>query len=353
MRHLITRFIPLPIKLKLALLKPYLTIYQTNKSLIRNIKSQVVYLLDSPTHSNLGDHAIAFAQRNFIKKSLPDAQIIEIPIQWVDMHLKYIRKHIKPDDIICMIGGGNFGDEYLLHEYSKRKVCQMFPEHKIIVFPQTIYYSDSERGRRELAETQVALNKHEHLTIAVRDQVSWERAQKYFPCANNILVPDIVLSLNAVSMPVSRNGILCCLRKDLEKNSNFSTDTILATLNKENLAFTLSDTVVGHGVPLENRSDMLTSKWREFCSSELVITDRLHGMIFSCITGTPCIVIDNYNHKIRNFYDTWLTDVSYVSFAEAPEDILPLLEKLSLLPSSTWNSESLTSDYNALQTALL
>ena len=32
------------------------------------------------------------------------------------------------------------------------------------------------------------------------------------------------------------------------------------------------------------------------------MTDRLHGMIFSVITGTPCIVFDNFNSKIKNAY---------------------------------------------------
>ena len=352
MRRIISKFLPLSLKLQIALIPSRITVYPKNKSLIRKSSAQTVYLLDSPTHSNLGDHAIAFAQKKFIQKILPDAQIIEIPIQLVDMHLGYIRKHINPNDIICMIGGGNFGDEYLLHEYSKRKVCQMFPEHKVIVFPQTIYYSQSERGQRELAETQASLNKHKHLTIAARDRVSWERAQQYFPSANNILVPDIVLSLSPVRMSATRTGILCCLRKDLEKNSSFSTDTLLSSLHSENFEFTLSDTVTDKSVPLKDRSRTLTSKWDEFCSSTLVITDRLHGMIFSCITKTPCIVIDNYNHKIRDFYDTWLTDVPSVCFAERPEDVLILLKKFTSQKPPVWSPECLDSEYKALRNSI-
>ncbi|MDA3776081.1 polysaccharide pyruvyl transferase family protein [Streptococcus thermophilus] len=37
---------------------------------------------------------------------------------------------------------------------------------------------------------------------------------------------------------------------------------------------------------------------------EVVLTDKLHGMIFSYITGTPCIVLANDNHKIEKNIQT-------------------------------------------------
>ena len=46
--------------------------------------------------------------------------------------------------------------------------------------------------------------------------------------------------------------------------------------------------------------------WKNFSSSKIVITDRLHGLIFSKITSTPCIAIDNSNNKIRETYNAWL-----------------------------------------------
>ena len=37
-------------------------------------------------------------------------------------------------------------------------------------------------------------------------------------------------------------------------------------------------------------------------------------MIFCVITGTPCIVIDNSNHKISGVYHQWLKDIPYVTY---------------------------------------
>src|SRR5690606_10737992 len=53
-----------------------------------------------------------------------------------------------------------------------------------------------------------------------------------------------------------------------------------------------------------------------FKRSRVVITDRLHGMIFCAITKTPCVVLPNSNHKISGTYYNWLSDLEYIQFIE-------------------------------------
>ena len=43
--------------------------------------------------------------------------------------------------------------------------------------------------------------------------------------------------------------------------------------------------------------------FKEIQESELVVTDRLHGMISSYINNVPAIVFSNYNHKIISSYE--------------------------------------------------
>lgn len=348
----IARLLPLEFKEWLLLRKDYLTTYQDNKRIIRSPHSKTVYLLDSPIHSNLGDHAIAYAQREFITKTLPDARIVELPIQLVDMHLRFIRKHIRPDDLFCFIGGGNFGDAYIMHEQSKRKVCRMFPNHRVIIFPQTISYSDTPQGCLELELTQAVLNTHQHLTITARDKISHQRAQNWFPGAECILTPDIVLNLEPITSNSPRDGVLCCLRRDLERNKAVWAGDVVTKLANAGYRFRLSDTVGARGASLTERPMALARKWQEFLASELVVTDRLHGMIFSCITSTPCIVLDNYNHKIRDFYQTWLTVVPFIRFAEKIEDILPLVQELLEQQSFRWERDWVEGKYAPLAEAL-
>ena len=348
----IVKLLPQSFKTWITLRPDYLTTYQENKRRIRSADRQIVYLLDTPNHDNLGDHAIAWAQRKFIESALPDALILELPIELVDMHLKFIRKHIRPGDLICMIGGGNFGDAYLMHEYSKRKVCRMFPDNHVIIFPQTISYSDTFQGHRELELTQEALRSHGKLTITARDEISHRRAKQWFPEAECILTPDIVLSLPPVRAAVPRSGILCCLRRDLERNDSVWAGDVVTRLAAGGYSFALSDTAGEKRVSQADRPRELERKWREFCGAELVITDRLHGMIFACITSTPCIVLDNYNHKIRNFYRSWLTDVPYIRFAEQAEELLPLTRELLDLGNASWDPGLLAEKYAPLLDAL-
>lgn len=41
----------------------------------------------------------------------------------------------------------------------------------------------------------------------------------------------------------------------------------------------------------------------KFAKSKVIVTDRLHGLIFALITNTPCIVISSYNQKLKEFTD--------------------------------------------------
>ena len=54
---------------------------------------------------------------------------------------------------------------------------------------------------------------------------------------------------------------------------------------------------------------------QEFCDAKLVITDRLHGMIFAAISETPCIVFSNYNHKVGGTYE-WIKQLPYIRYVE-------------------------------------
>lgn len=50
-----------------------------------------------------------------------------------------LKRKIKKDTIILLQGGGNFGDIWDIHEF-KRKVIRNYPENRIIIFPQTVFY---------------------------------------------------------------------------------------------------------------------------------------------------------------------------------------------------------------------
>ena len=53
----------------------------------------------------------------------------------------------------------------------------------------------------------------------------------------------------------------------------------------------------------------------EFLRCKVVITDRLHGMLFAAITKTPCIVTKSLDYKITGTYE-WIKDLNYIKFVE-------------------------------------
>ena len=79
------------------------------------------------------------------------------------------------------------------------------------------------------------------------------------------------------------------------------------------------DTVikVNHSVIGEYRKSLVLSKLKEFAGCEIVLTDRLHGMIFSYITSTPCIAIANSTGKSQNAYNDWLLSSGNVVFSQS------------------------------------
>ena len=103
----------------------------------------------------------------------------------------------------------------------------------------------------------------------------------------------------------------------------------LLTLKYKELLY-FKDTHVGKVSITENeREKYLSEIWNTFKKSKVVLTDRLHGMIFCVITGTPCIVFPNSNGKIESTYYTWLKNyknIKLISEDFSNEDIINNIE---------------------------
>lgn len=271
-------------------------------------------------YGNLGDVAITYAQTEFLKKQFPEANIIDFPISQTFIHLKSLKSVIKPEDIITIVGGGNMGDLYDNIEYSRQFIIKNFLKNKIICFPQTIDFSETKYGIKSLKHAQKVYSKHNNLTISAREVKSYEKLRQYFPRNNIEFAPDIVLSLD-VSLPnLNRAGITFVLRSDSEKklNSEFQRELISIVKKHHNVRF--RDTHIKKSrMSLNERSKELHKILDVFKKSELVITDRLHGMIFCAITNTPCIAFDNSNKKVSGVYNAWVQSSDNIRVLENME----------------------------------
>ena len=175
------------------------------------------------------------------------------------------------------------------------------------------------------------------MLITARDNSSYEFIKRHFH--NEIAsTPDIVLSLDNCQADVTRkrNRVVFSVRRD--KEARFSPAQLRRLENHlvdKGKHVVYRDTSLGNvHIDISDRISVLRSIWKDYSMSELVITDRLHGMIFSAIT--------NKDGKVLNLYNSWLSKYSYIAVASSidPKEIDLAIEKLK---SSTKEVRSHTS----------
>lgn len=303
------------------------------------------YIFLAADYGNLGDVAITFSQLEFIKK-YTGYQVIEIPISRTIAGLWWVRKNIDSEDLITIVGGGNLGDMYFQIEYLRQQVIKFFPKNKIISFPQTIDFSATAKGIKYLKKAQKVYNAHPNLYMVAREKISYEDMKKYFPQTKSLLTPDIVLSQYQVSKNNIRKGAVVCLRDDQEKFITLEQQCQLLSLIERHFNGLVQnyDTHIGRDslTSLETKEE-LRAIWQAFSQAEIVITDRLHGMIFCYITQTPCIVLSNNNHKIKGTL-SWIKNCNYINFIEK-FDIDYLGEVLNNFAEDPTEYKSLDSEF--------
>ena len=271
-------------------------------------------MLATAEHANIGDAAITLAEQKLLGAQFPEYFQVEISTYEFDQKEAYLHAIINSDDILFINGGGNIGDLYLQEETLHRKIISEFPEHKVVILPQTISFSDIEQGRLELEKSERIYNRHKDLTIFVRGNTSLEFAKTHFAKAKAMLMPDAVHVLRR-SYAFERSGALVCLRDDTEGSLDQEKKAIIADLAEQMTGQVEYRTNMHtEDISRDIRGLIVSSELMRFAKHQVVITDRLHGMIFSAITGTPCIVFSSYNHKIREYYETFFKDSNAVFF---------------------------------------
>ena len=146
--------------------------------------------------------------------------------------------------------------------------------------------------------------------------MSLEYARKKFENVPSYCNFDMALNLN-YSFGYSRKGILCCLR-DLDDESGLDDEKynlIRTTIKKFDNDYKFTNNLYSGDISKILRNYILQNQLKEFAKSKVVVTDRLHGLIFSLMTNTPCIVISSYNQKLKEFTDM-LKDNKYVIFLD-------------------------------------
>ena len=297
---------------------------------LRKPATKRLIFFELPDMDNLGDHAISYAQAKLLGNKVaenPEYQLFVIEGVDTIKAMGTLRRCIKNDDVIVLQGGGNFGNLYEFADVFRKKILQAFPKNRIVIFPQTCYFTQDEAGRRALKEYQNIISKCNDITLYARDHVSYKKMVEYFKHIEIKEARDIVSSLDLADYASdSREGIILCLRSDKESALPAKDKKrIMAYCEEFSSKVIISDTVVGWQFPINMREDFLKKKWTVFGKAELVVTDRLHGMIFAMLTKTPCIILGNNHHKVRETYKTF-QECDYLFYAETVECVYDILK---------------------------
>lgn len=325
----------------------------TTEKITKSDKKRFI-LIGAPNYKNLGDHAIVEAEEQFLAHYFSDIEYIEFSMLHYLYDAEHISQYIDENDVVLVHGGGFLGNLWLDAENMVRQVLTDFPNNKVIVFPQTMHYDSRFNKDEELKKSQLVYNKHKDLTVFLRERQSYEFVKDNFAeSVNPKLVPDIVAFLEYKSSNSNRQDVLMAFRDDKEKlNHSKYTKLIEEVIKSKNIKLNYTDTVITDHVDESNRDIKLKEKFEQFNRHKLIVTDRLHGMIFSLITGTPCIAFDNSSGKVSGVFE-WLKDFEYIYCIEndkeyTSEDFNEIVDRLLNYKDYGYNKELILDTFEPL-----
>lgn len=327
---------------------------------IRKIEKEVcldtAFLLGTPMHDNLGDHAITYAEKLFLL-DLGYKNIVEIPIEVFKLYQKRLVNAIPDNADIFINGGGWMGNLWPCDEILMQAIVSSFSKHKLLIFPQTIYYNKENLHYEELIKSGEYFYNHcERLTMCVREKNSYIFAITHYQNVKVLLQPDIACYLKKKvhinkSKKSGRKILGICIRNDRENTNLNYTEKVKEQLVGDNYKIRYVSTLVRYRVPTFLREKAILAKFKEFLQCDLIITNRLHGMIFAYILNIPCIAFDNLSKKVSGVYNEWLKDKANIIFIETTADICDIRKKLTCIVKDTTDCSDI--DFTVLREEII
>lgn len=266
-----------------------------------DITQKRIWYFCVPTHSNLGDQAQACCIEKYFRKFFSDHIVFKLSNNAFDFYeekiLMILKEKIKETDLIFFQSGYTFTG---IHPYEimHRKIVENFPYNKIVFLPQTVKF----KNQKILENVQNFYGKYDNIYFFARDKISYDIYKSIFPEHRNVhCFPDIVTTEigNYDFNNNERNGILLCVRNDVEKLYSFQEISLFKEKLQKIAKVSLSDT------NSETKENSLKEYWKkieetidDYAQYQVIITDRYHGTIFALIANTPVIILKTTDHKV-------------------------------------------------------
>ena len=266
-----------------------------------DITQKRIWYFCVPTHSDLGDQAQACCIEKYFRKFFSDHIVFKLSNNAFDFYeekiLMILKEKIKETDLIFFQSGYTFTG---IHPYENmhRKIVENFPYNKIVFLPQTVKF----KNQKILENVQNFYGKYDNIYFFARDKISYDIYKSIFPEHRNVhCFPDIVTTEigNYDFNNNERNGILLCVRNDVEKLYSFQEISLFKEKLQKIAKVSLSDT------NSETKENSLKEYWKkieetidDYAQYQVIITDRYHGTIFALIANTPVIILKTTDHKV-------------------------------------------------------
>lgn len=358
LKHILKRILPSwitrKIKSFLDLVKKRQVISKVKKqlNLIHSKYERAIIIVATPVHGNLGDHAIVYAEYCFFKDLGLEDRILEISGDDYSFCKKDLNRMLFQKDLIVIDGGGNLGVLWPWEDDKISEIILSYKRNPILIFPQTCFYTNDEDSRRRLDNNEIIYSKSGNLLITLRDKKSFDFCRVHFTHTKCELVPDIVLYLLGrmeFAFEMRREGILFCFRKDLERVVSVNEiEQIRSYAKGLQIPYKEISTVKEYRIDRNSRISELNAIWKDFASAKLVVTDRLHGMIFAAINGTPCLALDNISKKVSGVWEM-LSELNYIKVCSDMNEIIENIVAYYSFEVPIKNIGTLSSKYQVIK----
>lgn len=292
-----------------------------------------------PRHGNLGDQAIWHAHRMLFRSS----NIHVAHMVASDPDIDRLASEDTANTTVIFTGGGSLGDRYGSSAW-RLKVMSSTRNVKYLQLPISTTFSETRTHFTE--ELEKCYSDEGRMLIMCRDSTSRDEARERLGI-ESVLVPDMVCTLPDLSQfRLGGHGLLPLLRKDQEVNlaslphrperyhdwddvpnsaarrRRIANHVIGASSRRLPFNFALGrDTTALHAADwLAKVNTVRGLAWLSLF--DVIVTDRLHGMLMSDRLGIPCHVVDNDHGKISRFLKTWGAEIKSATFHDSIESAI-------------------------------
>lgn len=299
-----------------------------NNQLLPLIDSDYAYL-ELPYYENIGDTLIWEGTRIFLKQT-------KYRCLYSASSSTFYNHNFPQSATILLQGGGNFGDLWDGPQPFRKKIIELYPNNKVIIFPQTVWYEH----QGNIKADEIFFANHPNVTMCARDKVSFKFMQEHFPKNKALLVPDMAFFIDFNKFgeinTTKTERTLYAKRTDKELKNDIWPRFIpqnaevhdWPTIEHKAPKYAHADYIVGwlnffaniKGIkPINRLIDLMRAhfyrpQYIKDCVKFInqystIYATRLHIAIASAMMGKKVYLMDNSYGKNFSFYDTWLKDL--------------------------------------------